>query len=82
LANKYTSKIQRPTKKEVEPIEPKIIISETFINEFLDSGCSDGLYWVVAFWYPDNKIAEQYKKLLAEKKIEQISGYIYKVNRR
>ena len=33
LANKYTSKIQRPTKKEVEPIEPKIIISETFINE-------------------------------------------------
>lgn len=55
---------------------------ETFINEFLDSGCSDGLYWVVAFWYPDNKIAEQYKKLLAEKKIEQISGYIYKVNRR
>ena len=33
LANKYTSKIQRPTKKEVEPIEPKIIISETFVSK-------------------------------------------------
>lgn len=33
LANKYTSKIRRPVKKEVEPIEPKIIISETFVSQ-------------------------------------------------
>ena len=31
LAQKYTTKIKRKFKKEVAPIEPKIIISETFV---------------------------------------------------
>ena len=31
LAQKYTTKIKRKLKKEIAPIEPKIIISETFI---------------------------------------------------
>ncbi|MCB9044473.1 MAG: SWF/SNF helicase family protein, partial [Chitinophagales bacterium] len=31
LAQKYTTKIKRKIKKEIAPIEPKIIISETFI---------------------------------------------------
>ena len=31
LSKKYTSKIKRQMKKEVEPIQPKIIISETFV---------------------------------------------------
>jgi superfamily II DNA/RNA helicase len=31
LGQKYTSKIKRSAKKELEPIEPKIIISETFL---------------------------------------------------
>lgn len=31
LSRKYTSKIKRESKKEIEPIQPKIIISETFI---------------------------------------------------
>lgn len=32
LSNKYTTKIKRTTKKEIAPIEPKIIISETFVS--------------------------------------------------
>jgi superfamily II DNA or RNA helicase len=32
LSRKYTSKIKRQAKKEVEPIQPKIIISETFVS--------------------------------------------------
>lgn len=31
LSRKYTSKIKRETKKEVETLQPKIIISETFV---------------------------------------------------
>lgn len=33
LARKYTSKVDRPDKTQLEPILPRIIISETFINE-------------------------------------------------
>jgi superfamily II DNA/RNA helicase len=32
LSRKYTSKIKREAKKEVEPLQPKIIISETFVS--------------------------------------------------
>lgn len=32
LSRKYTSKIRRQAKKEVEPLNPKIIISETFVS--------------------------------------------------
>lgn len=32
LSRKYTSKIKRETKKEVETLQPKIIISETFVS--------------------------------------------------
>ncbi len=32
LSRKYTSKIKRQLKKEIAPIEPKIIISETFVS--------------------------------------------------
>lgn len=32
LANKYTSKVKRRTKTEVESLEPNIIISETFVS--------------------------------------------------
>ena len=32
LSRKYTSKIKQETKKEVEPLQPKIIISETFVS--------------------------------------------------
>ena len=32
LSRKYTSKIKRETKKETEPLQPKIIISETFMQ--------------------------------------------------
>ena len=32
LSRKYTSKIKRQTKKEIEPLQPKIIISETFVS--------------------------------------------------
>jgi len=32
LSGKYTSKIKRETKKEVETLQPKIIISETFVS--------------------------------------------------
>jgi len=32
LSRKYTSKIKRQAKKEVEPLNPKIIISETFAS--------------------------------------------------
>lgn len=32
LSNKYTSKIKRVAKKEAEPLQPKIIISETFVS--------------------------------------------------
>ena len=31
LSRKYTSKIKRETKKDLEPLQPKIIISETFV---------------------------------------------------
>lgn len=31
LSRKYTAKIKRETKMEVEPLQPKIIISETFV---------------------------------------------------
>jgi superfamily II DNA/RNA helicase len=33
LSKKYTSKIKRTVKKDATPLEPKIIISETFVNE-------------------------------------------------
>jgi len=32
LSRKYTSKIKRQAKKDVEPLQPKIIISETFVS--------------------------------------------------
>lgn len=32
LARKYTSKVKRPEKTDFEPIQPKIIISETFVS--------------------------------------------------
>lgn len=32
LSRKYTSKIKRQAKKEIEPLQPKIIISETFVS--------------------------------------------------
>ncbi|MBX2914691.1 MAG: DEAD/DEAH box helicase family protein [Cyclobacteriaceae bacterium] len=32
LSKKYTSKIKRQTKKDIEPLKPKIIISETFVS--------------------------------------------------
>lgn len=32
LSRKYTSKIKRETEKEIEPLQPKIIISETFVS--------------------------------------------------
>ncbi|MFP5437257.1 MAG: helicase-related protein [Bacteroidia bacterium] len=32
LSRKYTSKVKRPEKAELEPIQPKIIISETFVS--------------------------------------------------
>lgn len=32
LSQKYTSKIKRQAKKELEPLQPKIIISETFVS--------------------------------------------------
>lgn len=32
LSRKYTSKIKRQAKKEAEPLQPKIIISETFVS--------------------------------------------------
>jgi superfamily II DNA/RNA helicase len=32
LSRKYTSKIKRQTQKEIEPLQPKIIISETFVS--------------------------------------------------
>lgn len=32
LSNKYTSKIKRELKKEITPLQPKIIISETFVS--------------------------------------------------
>ena len=31
LSQKYTSRIKRNTKKDLEPLDPKIIISETFL---------------------------------------------------
>ena len=31
LSQKYTSKIKREAKKDIEPLQPKIIISETFV---------------------------------------------------
>jgi hypothetical protein len=31
LAQKYTSKIKRQVNKDSEPLDPKIIISETFV---------------------------------------------------
>ena len=32
LSRKYTSKIKREAEKEIEPLQPKIIISETFVS--------------------------------------------------
>ena len=32
IAHKYSSKLKRPEKKDIEPIQPKIIISETFVK--------------------------------------------------
>jgi hypothetical protein len=32
LSRKYTSKIKREVKKDLEPLQPKIIISETFVS--------------------------------------------------